>query len=110
MSLPIHRGMTFGFYARNGYFGSEEALAQIPRMKSLNIEWVCLVLDAVCSTFWNEPWWMGLYWWKWDEQNHRPQFHDDPRGDKGFTLWGKPAADTMKRWYGRPDRRADGAG
>lgn len=63
-------------------------------------------LEAVCATFWNEPWWMGLYWWKWDEQNDRPQFRTDPRGDKGFTLWGKPAAETMKRWYGREDRRA----
>lgn len=61
-------------------------------------------LDAVCDTFWREPWWMGLYWWKWDEQNHRASFHDDPAGDKGFTVWGKPAAQTMKRWFTRPDR------
>lgn len=56
-------------------------------------------LDAVLSTFWSEPWWMGIYWWKWEEQNDRPQFRTDPRGDKGFTLYGKPAADVMKRWY-----------
>jgi hypothetical protein len=24
-SVPIHRGVTFGFHARNGYFGSPEA-------------------------------------------------------------------------------------
>lgn len=62
-------------------------------------------MEAVLRTFWNEPWWMGMYWWKWDEQNHRPQFRDDPRGDKGFTIDGKPAAQVMKRWYGREDRR-----
>ena len=61
-------------------------------------------LEAVLRTFWNEPWWMGMYWWKWDEQNDRPQFRDDPRGDKGFTLWGKPAAEVMKKWYARTDR------
>ncbi len=61
-------------------------------------------MEAVLRTFWNEPWWMGMYWWKWDEQNDRPQFRDDPRGDKGFTIWGKPAADTMKKWYSRKDR------
>jgi hypothetical protein len=61
-------------------------------------------LEAVLRTFWNEPWWMGLYWWKWDEQNDRPQFRTDPRGDKGFTLYGKPAAEVMKRWYTRTDR------
>ena len=61
-------------------------------------------LEAVLATFWHEPWWLGLYWWKWDEQNDRPHFRDDPRGDKGFTLWGKPAADTLQRWYARKDR------
>lgn len=62
-------------------------------------------LDAVLATFWEEPWWMGVYWWKWDEQNDRPQFRTDPRGDKGFTIDGKPAAETMRRWYARGDRR-----
>ncbi len=62
-------------------------------------------LDVACEMFWNEPWWSGLYWWKWDEQNHRPQFHDDPAGDKGFTVWAKPAAKTMADWFGRKDRR-----
>lgn len=61
-------------------------------------------LEAVLDTFWAEPWWMGMYWWKWDEQNDRPWFRDDPRGDKGFTLDGKPAAEVMKKWYGRTDR------
>ncbi len=62
-------------------------------------------LEAVLRTFWDEPWWMGMYWWKWDEQNDRPQFRDDPAGDKGFTIDGKPAADVMKQWYARSDRR-----
>lgn len=61
-------------------------------------------LESVLRAFWDEPWWMGMYWWKWDEQNDRPFLRDDPRGDKGLTVWGKPAAETMKRWYGRPDR------
>ncbi len=60
-------------------------------------------LDVVCEMFWQEPWWTGLYWWKWEEQNYRPQFHDDPAGDKGFTVWGKPAADTMREWYGHKE-------
>ena len=61
-------------------------------------------LEALFRTFWNEPWWMGMYWWKWDEQNDRPQFRSDPAGDKGFTIDGKPAAAVMQRWYGRRDR------
>jgi len=62
-------------------------------------------LEALLRAFWDEPWFMGLYWWKWDEQNDRPRLRDDPRGDKGFTIWGKPAAAVMGEWYGRADRR-----
>ncbi|WFB37126.1 hypothetical protein P3T73_05060 [Kiritimatiellota bacterium B12222] len=61
-------------------------------------------LEAIFRTFWEEPWWMGMYWWKWDEQNDRPWFRDDPAGDKGFILDGKPAAKIMQEWYGRKDR------
>jgi hypothetical protein len=62
-------------------------------------------LDTMLAAFWNEPWWMGVYWWKWEEQNNRPWLSNDPRGDKGFPVFGKPAAAIMKRWYSRPDRR-----
>ncbi|MBT64816.1 MAG: hypothetical protein CML13_16585 [Puniceicoccaceae bacterium] len=62
-------------------------------------------LEAILNLFWDEPWWAGLYWWKWDEQNMRPAFCSDPAGDKGFTVHGKPAADVMQRFFGREDRR-----
>jgi hypothetical protein len=78
----------YGWDNPGGYDGTEQAR----------------FMEAVLETFWNEPWWMGMYWWKWDEQNYRPQFHDDPRGNKGFTIDGKPAAQVMKKWYGRKDR------
>ncbi|MFA6286700.1 MAG: hypothetical protein WC661_04880 [Opitutaceae bacterium] len=58
-------------------------------------------LEAMCTLFWEEPWWLGLYWWKWDEQQNRPHYHTDPAGDCGFTLAGKPAAEVMKRWFTR---------
>lgn len=77
-----------GFQPDGGYDGREQAN----------------YLEAVLETFWDEPWWNGLYWWKWDEQNNRPEFKTDPAGDKGFTLLGKPALDVMKRWYTRTDR------
>ncbi len=57
-------------------------------------------MEAVIKAFSAEDWWHGLFWWKWDEQNHRPQFKDDPAGDKGFTIDGKPAAETMRLWCG----------
>ncbi|MDQ8209257.1 hypothetical protein QEH52_17150 [Coraliomargarita sp. SDUM461003] len=62
-------------------------------------------LEAVLSVFWDEPWWAGIYWWKWDEQNMRAAFNSDPAGDKGFTVYDKPAGNVMKKWFAREDRR-----
>ena len=78
----------WGWGNEGGYDGNEQAR----------------YLEAVLDTFWNEPWWMGLYWWKWDEQNDRPNFRNDPRGDKGFIIDGKPAAEVMNTWFARTDR------
>ncbi|WP_116951981.1 glycoside hydrolase family 113 [Jiangella endophytica] len=61
-------------------------------------------LAAILRTFWARPWWRGLYWWKWDERQHRPQYHDDPAGDRGFTLQGKPGQQVMTDWYARRNR------
>ena len=55
-------------------------------------------LTAVLKTFASEPWWRGLFWWKWDEHIDRPAFRSDPRGDGGFTLWGKPALKIFSDW------------
>ncbi|MFD4022191.1 hypothetical protein ACFWRV_01525 [Streptomyces sp. NPDC058576] len=60
--------------------------------------------EALLSSFWNEDWWRGLYWWKWEEQQRRPHYYEDPAGDSGFTVRGKPAADVIARWYTRTDR------
>ena len=76
-----------GWSPENGYDGQEQAN----------------YLEAVLRLFWNEPWWYGLYWWKWDEQNYREAMHNDPAGDKGFTVLGKPAQEVMRRWFTRTD-------
>lgn len=56
-------------------------------------------LEAMCRLFWNERWWRGFYWWKWDEQQIRPHYFADPTGDTGFTLQGKSAESTMRKWF-----------
>lgn len=60
-------------------------------------------LEAILKSFWNEPWWYGLYWWKWDEQNYRKDFNTDPAGDKGFIIKNKPASKLLYEWYSRSD-------
>ena len=58
-------------------------------------------MEAVFRTFWDLPQWMGMYWWKWDETQIRPQYHSDPKGDLGFTIEGKPAEDVLRKWFAK---------
>lgn len=55
-------------------------------------------MEASFQTFWDIPQWMGFFWWKWDETQDRPHYKNDPNGDKGFTIQGKPAEQVLKRW------------
>lgn len=59
-------------------------------------------MEAIVKAFADAPWYRGFYWWKWEEHQaeHRPQYYTDPAGDQGFTIEGKPSAETMKRLYG----------
>jgi len=54
-------------------------------------------MRAVIDVFSPFPWWRGLLWWKWDEQQARPQYRQSG-GDAGFTIRGKPAADVLSKW------------
>ena len=56
-------------------------------------------LSTSMNTFWELPCWMGLFWWKWDETQYRPHYHDEPGVDKGFTIQGKPAEKVLVRWF-----------
>ena len=60
-------------------------------------------MEAVIRLFSEHPWWGGLFWWKWDENNYRAEFKSDPAGDRGFTIYGKPAADVMRKWCSQAD-------
>ena len=55
-------------------------------------------LEAVFRVFSKEPWWKGLYWWKWDEQVDRPGMVDPVHGHKGFPIRGKAAQKVMAHW------------
>lgn len=52
-------------------------------------------LEAVLETFAPEPWWYGIYWWKWDEHVPRRNPH------KGFIIEGKKACEIYKKWSGK---------
>lgn len=54
-------------------------------------------LEGVIRAFSGCSWWKGLFWWKWEEQQSRPQYAVAD-GDTGFTIAGKPAEQVMRQW------------
>ena len=54
---------------------------------------------AIFETFWNEPWFAGIYWWKWfSTGSTREGLYDgDPYSPRN-----KPAEKVMIEWYAKP--------
>ena len=59
-----------------------------------------LCYEALFQNFWDQPWFAGIYWWKHytaDMSKNR-----SVRGNylsRDFTPHGKPAEETIRRWY-----------
>ena len=54
--------------------------------------------QAMFDTFWDKPWFGGLYVWTWYP-------YAEPTSGylgRGFTPMGKPAENVMARWFGKP--------
>ncbi len=47
----LHRGMTFGFHAKNGLLGSDWGREQVDKMAALNIKWVVLCPTVLQDTY-----------------------------------------------------------
>jgi hypothetical protein len=58
--------------------------------------------EAVFRTFANRPWFAGFYWWKWPSHGAGGPF------DESFSPLGKPALETLEKWYRKGSSR-DGA-
>lgn len=50
-NIPYMRGINFGFAAPRGWYGSDEALTQIPKRKALNIDCVAAHVTYVMQTY-----------------------------------------------------------
>ncbi len=50
--------------------------------------------QAVFESFWDQPWFLGVYWWMWwtDPSIGGP-------ADDSYTLYGKPAEQILRVWY-----------
>ncbi len=49
----FHYGMNFGFAAPRGWYGSDEGLAQVGKMKDLNINWVAAHVTVVQEAYYS---------------------------------------------------------
>lgn len=63
----------------------------------LDLQAQAMCYKALLQTFWAEPWFYGVYWWKFYS-------HPDVGGhaDKGFTPQNKPAEEVIRQWYAKP--------
>lgn len=56
---------------------------------------------TIFEAFYAQPWFAGLYWWKW------PSHGGGNRFDPSYNPIGKPAAEVLAGWYGRPRLRPE---
>ncbi|MFQ5817582.1 MAG: hypothetical protein ACE5H2_06465 [Terriglobia bacterium] len=54
---------------------------------------------TVFEAFYHQPWFAGLYWWKW------PSHGGGNRYQASYNPIGKPAAEVLARWYGKAAAR-----
>lgn len=86
-NLPI----LFTEYGTRSVHGCIQAPCNISFRARYDGEEQANFMAASFDVFREVPYWMGLCWWKWDETQNRPQYREDPAGDGGFTIQGKPA-------------------
>ena len=51
--------------------------------------------EVIFEAFYRQPWFAGLYWWKWPSHGNSIPY------DGSYNPLGKPAADVLARWYGQ---------
>ena len=65
---------------------------------SVSLEEQAGCYQAILETFWDKPWFYGMYWWKWfSDLNHGGALHP------GFTPRGKPAERILSTWFRKPN-------
>jgi hypothetical protein len=86
----------FGYMSVDGCAGKGWEVES--KVKSLKINELAQAnaLDALYGTFWNEPWWVGGFLWKWfpEGEGHEGYVTRD------YTPQNKQAAAVVRKWYG----------
>lgn len=64
--------------------------------------------EAALRSMWDQPWFQGYFWWKWDAVLSRPETSSMNTkratvvGRNGFRILGKPAEALVREWYAKP--------
>lgn len=57
--------------------------------------------ETIFDAFYAQPWFAGLYWWKW------PSHGSGSRFSRSHNPLGKPALEVVEHWYGQPSARQE---
>ena len=70
---------------------------QYTAMGELDLQMQVKCYQALLESFWDKPWFYGIYWWYWGA-------HPNMGGEsnRGFTPQNKPAQEVIKEWYNKP--------
>ncbi len=77
--------------------GANEEPWQYSTAGELDLELQVNCYKALLETFWDKPWFYGVYWWYWGVN---PRMGGE--FNRGFTPQNKPAQEVIKEWYSKP--------
>lgn len=83
-----------------GYKSTSDATEepwQYTAVGELDLEMQVKTYQAILESFWDKPWFYGIYWWYWGA-------HPNMGGqtNRSFTPQNKPAQEVIKEWYAKP--------
>lgn len=87
-------------FAEIGYKSSRDATDepwQHTAIGELDLEIQSNCYKAILESFWDKPWFYGIYWWYWGVNPNM-----GGKLNRGFILQNKPAQEVVKEWYNKP--------
>jgi len=87
----------YGYLSVDGCAGKTWELEGKVKRLPINEQAQANALEALFSTFWEQPWWAGGFLWKWfpEMQGH------EGYPERDYTPQGKKGASVLRHWYGR---------
>ena len=86
-------------FTESGYCSADSA-ARTPWEEAVsgkpNTELQAVCYQALFETFWNKPWFCGVYWWNWNTSTS-----SGGSANRRFTPQNKLALEYVKMWYGQ---------